>query len=531
MHVKLYLFGISFFLISCEQAVEAEQYAPIAAEKEIQLPVSTLTSPDIDLQKEILGKSPNLKRYSRLTKSIAKLNSAESSKIEKIDWNDGLLKVSARVNGGTVFYKKTVICTENQGFLWSCSRSYKKDQRLSIRKRGGDTDTIISHVEGYPREYTKVDSAGNSSTHTRDEVEFVRQSYKSAPVSVFVFKNVARSTLRHFDIYENGCNQNDDNELDFCNVRIPFFDQELSESGVIKKYLEGAALDKISVEALGDLYSKYSKYYSSKEIIARNILDRLVQTNSIEKIVGFIDSYSSHDDLCEEAKSKVFELVRLRDTVSGYEWFIEKYSKSKYSLDAINIIHEKMFDAAKKINTISSYNSFIFTYPTASQVLEANELAFKLERRKFAPVKTFFGFGETSNESIERQSRKLLIIAKTVERIPRDAEINGTDAMGYFIVANRMYGLLQADFDFAEATLRHLESQEFKDFTMEFREGLQSIESQLSRIEANTLESNKYARKMISISNSGFSNAKIDRGLAEYKADQHRNWEKLMSSQ
>jgi DNA-binding ferritin-like protein len=84
-----------------------------------------------------------------------------------------------------------------------------------------------------------------------------------------------------------------------------------------------------------------------------------------------------------------------------------------------------------------------------------------------------------------------------------------------------MYELLQKEFIESEATLRHLESQEFKDFVKDFRYVMKNIQRTLN-------QTNNYIKEVVSISKRGFEDAKADREMAAYYTKQHRDWEKFM---
>lgn len=124
------------------------------------------------------------------------------------------------------------------------------------------------------------------------------------------------------------------------------------------------------------------------------------------------------------------------------------------------------------------------------------------------------------------KARKLLIKAKQIERTGQD--YSGNTRSGYVLVTNRMYDLLQEKFDDSDATLRHLESQEFKDFVKVFKATMSEIKSVLSSIKNNTKDLSKYAKQMVEISKQGFNDAKANRDMTAYKLEQHEKWQKFM---
>ena len=240
----------------------------------------------------------------------------------------------------------------------------------------------------------------------------------------------------------------------------------------------------------------------------------------------FNKKYKSHKDVVNESIDHLYKLIKIKDSVAGYEWFITNYSSSKYSKQALERIHEIMFSKAQKVDTIAAYNSFVFSYPTAKQVKLANELANEKERKMYTNL-GFMGFWDTDYKK-EKKARELLIKAKQIERFPTDNKLYGKRKSGYLIVANRMYQLLQEEFDDTDATLRHLESQEFKDFVKTFKSIMSDIRSTLNRIEENSRNISRYTEEMVDVSKNGFSDAKADRAMSAYYAQKHRNWEKFM---
>ncbi|MDB2562918.1 hypothetical protein N9X61_04865 [Sulfurimonas sp.] len=121
--------------------------------------------------------------------------------------------------------------------------------------------------------------------------------------------------------------------------------------------------------------------------------------------------------------------------------------------------------------------------------------------------------------SDEKKSRALLIKAKQIER--QGNEYYGVEKSGYIIITNRMYDLLQEEFDDTDATLRHLESQEFKDFVRTFKNVMNRISSKLDNIA-------KYSSEILKVSQKGFSDANADRDMSEYHNEEKRKWDKLM---
>jgi len=267
-------------------------------------------------------------------------------------------------------------------------------------------------------------------------------------------------------------------------------------------------------------YSKFVKDYPNSKHRSEafsSMYDLIKKNNSINSYSKFVKDYpnSKHRS---EAIEKTFSLVKSEDNISGFEWFISKYPSDKHVKEAVQSIHRMSLNKAKQINTVSSYNTFIITYPSAKEVNEAQVQAFQLEVEKYTDFGMFGNFFEKEAKT-EKSARKLLIKAKQIERKAKD--YSGDASLGYILVTNRMYDLLQEKFDDSDATLRHLESQEFKDFVEEFKSAIKTVNYRLDNIA-------KHAQETINVAKQGFSDAKADRAMAAYKLEQHEKWEKFM---
>ncbi len=91
-----------------------------------------------------------------------------------------------------------------------------------------------------------------------------------------------------------------------------------------------------------------------------------------------------------------------------------------------------------------------------------------------------------------------------------------------------MYDLLQEKFDDSDATLRHLESQEFKDFVRTFKSVMNNIKRSLNKIQNNTSNLERYAKDMVNISAQGFADSKADREMTAYHEKKKTQWDKFM---
>lgn len=255
-----------------------------------------------------------------------------------------------------------------------------------------------------------------------------------------------------------------------------------------------------------------------------NIYEIVKKKNNIENYQWFMQTYPNAPQT-KNALNAIYNIVTKKNNISGYQWFVKTYPDATQVKDAFSNIYELAYDKAKAIDTIKAYNTFIYMYPAAPQVKDANDIAYKMEVKKYADL-GMFGFYD-KDAKMEKRARKLLIKAKLIERYPKDNDLQDKGA-GYIIVANRMYQLLQDKFDDTDATLRYLESQEFKDFVSTFKDTMSDIQRTLHKIEKNTGDTAHYTKKLIDISSQGFANAHADREMASYYAKQHRKWQKFM---
>jgi len=306
----------------------------------------------------------------------------------------------------------------------------------------------------------------------------------------------------------------------------------LSETAKLKKILKDyKKIKKINTKKVYlnfiEKYPDAPQAQDARQNIYKLTYQKAKNKNTIKLYQNFIDEYPNAPQV-KNAKENIKNLILLNyknkyakvkkeNNISGYEWFISKYPNAPQVKDAIKNIHKLAYDKAKEINTISAYNTFIISYPYASQVRDANDRAYKLEEKKYTDLGVLGFFGKEAK--LEKKARKLLIKAKQIERKSKD--YSGDAKAGYIIVSNRMYQLLQDKFDESDATLRYLESQEFKDFVDTFKRVMNNISYKLNNIE-------RYSSEILSTSKQGFEDAKADREMSRYKSEQQHEWEKRM---
>lgn len=509
------ILGVFVLITAC--AEKTEEVSDITRLKEAAniLPASELIQPNKVIEAEIASSAPTVKTFNLLSRK-GKSNDAKFT-VQNIVWEQGTLALTVKSGAvGTFHYETYYKCTS--GFF-TCQSGYTVDYRFKVKDDKDDV-YFIDHIEGYPRQYSQTDENGVANIVQRKKIRLEPGIYK------LIFKNIPQYSIRSMDLYESYCTTDDDTVWSDCNIKTEFFDQEHQEQADILAYFKKYDLHKVSIPFLEEMYHKYAKYNQVQTEFVSAILTRLLKTNSISQLHDFNTTYKNYSKDTAKSIEKIVSLLKMKNSIAGYEWFIENYAHSEYALEMLNIIHKNMFSNAKKLDTISAYNTFIFNYPTAAEVSQALDRSIEIDREYYTDF-SFFSFTDIDKEK-EKKARKLLIKAKQIERYPVDKGLKYRHKAGYFIVANRMYRVLQDEFDESDATLRHLESQEFKDFVRELNSTLSSIRSTLERIEGNTSRAADYAEEAIQVSKRGFAESSSDRALSEYHAGKHREWEKYM---
>ena len=215
---------------------------------------------------------------------------------------------------------------------------------------------------------------------------------------------------------------------------------------------------------------------------------------------------------------KIFNIVESKSKISGYQWFIENFPLAKNTQQtlAIQRIHDLAFTHAKSVGTLEAYNDFIIAYPYAQQIQDATDRAYKLEKEKYSQ---WF-------ENKEKNSRALLIKTKQLERMMK--EVDRGAQHGYRLVIDRMNELLQQEYLAEEATLRYLESQEFKDFYESLKSSLTEINATLTRIKRNTDDLNLILKGQTRMMVNHFDKAAQSRKMAAKLTADHRFWERYL---
>jgi len=309
--------------------------------------------------------------------------------------------------------------------------------------------------------------------------------------------------------------------------------EEKSES-IYKKYKNSNNLDDLVylLNNYKDMNTNYYQNIKTKVIsLYKKLFNEIKQKNDFAQYVLFVKKYPNAPQK-EKAVDNIYKILQEKNNIAGFEWFIKTYSDAPQVKDAIAKIHQLAFNEAKDIGTISAYNTFIISYPMAKEVAQANELAKELERYKYTDtlpswvrsiMPDFLAnilnkiFGIFSSD--EKKSRALLIKAKQIER--QGNEYSGIEKAGYIIISNRMYDLLQEEYNDTDATLRFLESEEFKDFVKTFKNTMSSVNDRLDNI-------SRYSSEILKVSKQGLSEANANRAMSEYNTEQYRKWQKFM---
>jgi len=264
------------------------------------------------------------------------------------------------------------------------------------------------------------------------------------------------------------------------------------------------------------------KYYPSQAKIdemANAAYEITKNLNTLKGYKSYINDFKGANLNKISAKSNIYNIISKQNIISAYNWYIRKYPEVKESRTALQNLYNIAFSTVKSINTIEAYNDFIIAYPYAKQIPEAKRKAYKLEAESYS--------GWFSDD--EKNSRALLVRSKQLARKMRDAKSSERD--GYRLVIDRMNQLLQDKYPAEEATLRHLESEEFKDFYHDLKKSLDSINSTLERIERNTSDLRDTLKTQSQMVDQHFRKAAQSKEMANQYTKQHRHWERYLKDQ
>ncbi len=316
--------------------------------------------------------------------------------------------------------------------------------------------------------------------------------------------------------------------------RLESFDitRYLPEFAVEMKEMLTVAASQNSITALNAFITKYEPdsvldetgaILSQAKMLRKDLIEQVYESEyqvaKKTKKVSSLHSYiKEHPKTTKknEAIVDIYELVKTENNIIGYKWFLDNYPNSKKSRDALKSLHKLAFQIADDIGTIDAYNDFVIAYPIAEQVKKANEEAYALERKTYSSYLT-------SNEKL---SRALLVRSKQLERKARD--VNSDQRTGYMLVINRMNELLQDEFPAEDATLRYLESEEFKSFYKDLKRILTRIDRNIADIRSNTANLSSLIKDQTRLMDDHFEKTAESREMSAKLTEQHRYWERYL---
>ena len=314
--------------------------------------------------------------------------------------------------------------------------------------------------------------------------------------------------------------EGDSGNWNYYDVKLPSsskeeIDFDNNAYNMLSKYKK-EDFKELSNDELFEKINKYILYNKIKQFFQELALSRGVKSNDIFILVNIV-RLNPNINILNKSHEKIYEIISNENKISGYQWFISNYPRAKESRKALQNIYELAYNDAQSIDTLESYNDFIIAYPYADQkVEEAQDKAYKLEEKVYS--------GWFSSD--EKNSRALLVKSKQLERKMKDADTEARD--GYRLVIDRMNKLLQDKYPAEEATLRYLESEEFKDFYRDLKKSLASIQDTLKRIDSNTSDLSSTLKNQNQIMDSHFREAAQSREMAAKYTEQHRLWERYL---
>lgn len=258
--------------------------------------------------------------------------------------------------------------------------------------------------------------------------------------------------------------------------------------------------------------------YIPAQIKRDSLLDAIARYPDTTKLTDYLalaDKFNDDTSVTNAVFNKVYQRVKEADNIASYQWYIKHVPQSEHTQEALLTLYKRAFELADDRGTIASYNDFIIAYPFAPQVSQATSYARELEEGEYS---SFF----TSDEKL---SRRLLVRSKQISRIANQYSYDNT---GYLLVIDRMNTLLQDMYPGQDATLRHLESEEFKDFHRDFSRAMRSLSTKLDSINNNVKDLKRHVAKQSEMIEQHFEKAAQDRETASELTRQHRMWERYL---
>ncbi|MDO6425891.1 hypothetical protein Q4489_02655 [Thalassotalea sp. 1_MG-2023] len=258
--------------------------------------------------------------------------------------------------------------------------------------------------------------------------------------------------------------------------------------------------------------------YIPAQIKRDSLLDAIARYPDSTKLADYLalaDKFNDDARVTNAIFDKVYQRVKEADNIASYQWYIKHVQQSEHTQEALLTLYKRAFELADDRGTIASYNDFIIAYPFAPQVNQATEYARSLEEDEYS---SYFS-------SDEELSRRLLVRSKQISRVANQYRYDNT---GYLLVIDRMNTLLQDMYPGQDATLRHLESEEFKDFHRDFSRAMRSLSSKLDNINKNVKDLKRHVAKQSDMIEQHFEKAAQDRETASELTRQHRMWERYL---
>lgn len=258
--------------------------------------------------------------------------------------------------------------------------------------------------------------------------------------------------------------------------------------------------------------------YIPAQIKRDSLLDAIARYPDSTKLTDYLalaDKFNDDASVTNAVFNKVYQRVKEADNIASYQWYIKHVPQSEHTQEALLTLYKRAFELADDRGTIASYNDFIIAYPFAPQVNQATNNARELEEDEYS---SYFS-------SDEELSRRLLVRSKQISRIANQYRYDNT---GYLLVIDRMNTLLQDMYPGQDATLRHLESEEFKDFHRDFSRAMRSLSTKLDNINDNVKDLKRHVAKQSDMIEQHFEKAAQDRETADELTRQHRMWERYL---
>jgi Tfp pilus assembly major pilin PilA len=191
-----------------------------------------------------------------------------------------------------------------------------------------------------------------------------------------------------------------------------------------------------------------------KDSILISIFNLALKKNTISGYNHFINYYPEYFDINfvhELINDLAFKDATKKNTIEDYKYFINNYPNSTKIYAANQRIDEILFSQVKEKNTIEAFNQFIKDYPNSKQINNAKqmiyELAFKEAKQKntIDDYELFISKYPESKEFIDEAKRKIVDLTH-IDKIYTNSDINSFKKNGLKGIA-QMASFLNDKFD------------------------------------------------------------------------------------